>query len=205
MERPRPSLHAVALELTRYCNQKCDYCYNAFRGESACSSQGHDRWPERLERLLEAFAIDHVTLTGGEPFAYRGFSGCSSSCRRRGCRADDLQRRADRRRARGAARAVRAALRAGHAQRSRARAARGARRARGTSTRRSPAVAALRRHGVRVVGCIVVTRKNADRVGEILALWREPRRAPDRAQPLQPGRLRGGRRSPSCCPAASSS
>jgi radical SAM protein with 4Fe4S-binding SPASM domain len=33
-------------------------------------------------------------------------------------------------------------------------------------------VAALRRHGVRVAGCVVVTRKNAARVGEALELWR---------------------------------
>ena len=169
---PRPSLHAVALELTRYCNQTCDYCYNAFRGESHAQSQSPDRWPERLERLLEAFAIGQVTLTGGEPFAYRGIFRLLEMLRAAsvpmrmisngGLMTDALAERL----APFAPQFVQVTLngpdRALHEEHV----------GEGHFDKTIAGIEALRRHGVNVVGCVVVTRKNADRVGEILALWR---------------------------------
>jgi radical SAM protein with 4Fe4S-binding SPASM domain len=167
----KPSLYAVALELTRYCNQTCDYCYNAFRGEPQQRSQGLDRWPERLSRLLETFSIGQVTLTGGEPFAYRGLFQLLELLRAAsvpmrfisngGLIHDDLAARL----APFAPQFVQVTLngpdRALHEEHV----------GEGHFDKTLAGIAALLRHGVRVVGCVVVTRKNATRVGEILELW----------------------------------
>lgn len=167
----RPKLYAVALELTRYCNQTCDYCYNAFRGEPQQKSQGSDRWPERLARLLETFAIGQVTLTGGEPFAYRGIFQLLEQLRAArvpmrmisngGLITDALAARL----APFTPQFVQVTLngpdRALHEEHV----------GEGHFDKTLGGVEALLRYGVRVAGCVVVTRKNATRVGETLALW----------------------------------
>src|SRR5262245_21929051 len=69
--RMKPELFSVAIELTAHCNQKCDYCYNGWRDDDGASI-GNATTKEllaRVQKLRNAFAIDHVTLTGGEPFA----------------------------------------------------------------------------------------------------------------------------------------
>ena len=30
----RPKVYAIAIEVTAHCQQKCDYCYNAWRGDN---------------------------------------------------------------------------------------------------------------------------------------------------------------------------
>jgi radical SAM protein with 4Fe4S-binding SPASM domain len=68
---PRPRVHSVAFELTAFCNQTCDYCYNAWREDGGASIGT----PElrtllaRIDRVLDAVDVDHVTVTGGEPLA----------------------------------------------------------------------------------------------------------------------------------------
>jgi radical SAM protein with 4Fe4S-binding SPASM domain len=166
----KPSLHAVALELTRYCNQTCGYCYNAFRGEKHAKSQLPDRWPARLRRLLDAFDIGQVTLTGGEPFAYRGIFKLLETLRAAGVPMRMISNgglMTDAIAARLAPFApqfvqLNGPDRALHEEHV----------GEGHFDKTIDGITALHRHGVNMVGCIVVTRKNATRVGETLALWR---------------------------------
>ncbi|MEZ4438950.1 MAG: radical SAM protein [Polyangiaceae bacterium] len=72
-DRPsdKPKLHSVAIELTPHCNQKCSYCYNPWREDNG-GELGQAKLADltaRVTRLLDAFDVDHVTLTGGEPFS----------------------------------------------------------------------------------------------------------------------------------------
>src|SRR5690606_8721983 len=67
--RTRPKIYSIAIETTAYCNQKCDYCYNEWRAEGALGGGGRDKLLARAKKLVDQFEIDHVTLTGGEPFA----------------------------------------------------------------------------------------------------------------------------------------
>lgn len=66
----RPKRYALAVELTSACNQRCSYCYNDFRDDpkkvKAISAQD---LAARVDRALTEVDFDHVTLTGGEPFA----------------------------------------------------------------------------------------------------------------------------------------
>jgi len=171
MGEAKVRLHAVALELTRYCNQKCDYCYNAFRADPQQPSHGHDRWPQRLERLLSAFELEHVTLTGGEPFAYRGLFGLLEQLRAAAVPVQFISNG-------GLIDDALAAKLAPYAPRSIQITLNGPDAAlheehvgKGHFELTLAGIRALRRRGIYVVGCIVVTRKNAERVGEILALW----------------------------------
>ncbi len=66
----RPKRYALAVELTGYCNQKCGYCYNDWRGDKGESSALPGPELVRiLDSALRDVEFDHVTLTGGEPFA----------------------------------------------------------------------------------------------------------------------------------------
>lgn len=68
MQRPRR--YALAIELTAFCNQKCGYCYNDFREDPAeVGSLPRDELLALVDRALTEVDFDHVTLTGGEPFA----------------------------------------------------------------------------------------------------------------------------------------
>lgn len=67
-----PAIVTVALELTTRCNQRCHYCYNAWRADH---DQPHrELTPDRLEavldRLLAEAPLERITLTGGEPFLH---------------------------------------------------------------------------------------------------------------------------------------
>src|SRR5512143_2815163 len=69
---PRPRLHGVAIEIAASCNQKCAYCYNPWRagGGRAIDRRERDKLLPRVQKLLDAFELEQVTLTGGEPFAH---------------------------------------------------------------------------------------------------------------------------------------
>lgn len=68
MQRPRK--YALAIELTAFCNQKCGYCYNDFREDPASvGSLARAELLSLVDRALTEVDFDHVTLTGGEPFA----------------------------------------------------------------------------------------------------------------------------------------
>ena len=171
MTTGKPKLYAVALELTRYCNQKCDYCYNAFRDEPGPATHGHDHWPERLERLIEAFDIDHFTFTGGEPFAYRGVFQLLSMARDAGVRVQFISNGGLIEDALAAKLATFEPLSVQVTLNGPSAALHEAHVGPNHFAPTLAGIAALLKHGVPVVGCIGVTRKNAARVGEILALW----------------------------------
>jgi MoaA/NifB/PqqE/SkfB family radical SAM enzyme len=67
----KPHVHSVAIELTAFCNQHCDYCYNAWREDRGASigSPELSKLLARIDRVLGAAAVEHVTITGGEPLA----------------------------------------------------------------------------------------------------------------------------------------
>ncbi len=62
-------MKSVALEVTAHCNQKCAYCYNAWRDDGGKGLA--DATTAELRRVLDLVLADpeleHVTLTGGEP------------------------------------------------------------------------------------------------------------------------------------------
>src|SRR5437763_1921305 len=63
--------YSIAIEMTAHCNQKCTYCYNAWREDDgkALGAPEKDVLLARVTRLVDALSPDHVTVTGGEPFA----------------------------------------------------------------------------------------------------------------------------------------
>ena len=171
----RVKLRALAIELTAACNQKCDYCYNAWRedGGANVATGAPSKLFARVERVLDAFQVEEVTLTGGEPFARPDLFEILGLVRARGAHVKiisngglvtaDLAREL----APHSVAFVQITLNgpdaalheelvggAGHFE---------------------PTLAGirhLRAAGVPVVGCVVVTRKNASRLSETLALFR---------------------------------
>lgn len=167
--------YSLAVELTAHCNQKCTYCYNAWRDDNGADLAGERgaRLLARVARVLDAIAFDHVTLTGGEPFSSAdvwalldllaardlpvqlisngGLIDGPVAERLAGYRPRFVQLTLD-----GPDAALHEAhVGKGHYERT----LRGAR--------------ALVEAGVTLVGCVVITRANAARVGEILERWRE--------------------------------
>lgn len=68
---PRPKRHSLAVELTPYCNQKCGYCYNDWRDDlDRARTLPADELLRLVERAMDEVELDHVTVTGGEPFAW---------------------------------------------------------------------------------------------------------------------------------------
>ncbi len=68
----RPKVHSFAIELTAQCNQRCRYCYNDPERRATGETANPDRLLARVRRLLTTFEVDHLTLTGGEPFLWEG-------------------------------------------------------------------------------------------------------------------------------------
>jgi radical SAM protein with 4Fe4S-binding SPASM domain len=171
----RPHLSSLAVELTAHCNLRCGHCYNDFRaddGASLASADG-DRVLARVRKLLDAVEIARVTVTGGEPFSTKllwpllellGARGVPAQIISNGTLIDD--RVAERL----------APLGLGFVQISLDGADRQAHEAhagQGSFDLTLQGIRTLQAHGVRVVGCTVVTRPNAASVGAILALWHE--------------------------------
>src|SRR5207248_4211025 len=52
-------------------NQRCDYCYNAWREDGGASVGTPELGAllARIDRVLDAVDVEHVTITGGEPLA----------------------------------------------------------------------------------------------------------------------------------------
>lgn len=64
------SLRSIALELTPRCNQRCLYCYNAWRGQAAAPPATELTTAQvcgLVDKALADAPLQHVTLTGGEP------------------------------------------------------------------------------------------------------------------------------------------
>jgi len=63
------SFRSVAIELTARCNQRCSYCYNAWRNDPDVMGElDLDALRLLLTDLARLGDLRHVTLTGGEPF-----------------------------------------------------------------------------------------------------------------------------------------
>jgi len=171
----RAKLFSVAVELTAHCNQKCSYCYNAWREDGGVDMGAPDKGDllGRLARLFDTLEIDHVTLTGGEPFSRADAFDVLDFLRDRkvgvqiisngGLITDKLAARLapyDVRYVQLTLDGPNAELHEEHTggKRDFERTLAGAR--------------ALAAHGVPVYGCVVMTRKNAHHVGAILELWR---------------------------------
>ena len=172
MERPRR--YALAIELTPYCNQKCGYCYNDWRDDtSATSSLPPAELLRTVERAVTEVEFDHVTLTGGEPFARVDLFDVLALLQRHKLRALIISNGGlitaehAKRLAPFDPLFVQVTLNGPDADLHEEHVGRGhdhfAKTLRG--------IKHLRDHGVTVGGCIVVTRKNAARVAETLDLF----------------------------------
>lgn len=170
----RPHRHSLAIELTSRCNQRCGYCYNEWREDNGrgVGALATEELLALVDRALTEVAFDEVTLTGGEPLARADLFRVLDLCRRHGVTIQmisngGLVTEAIAERLAGypisfiqiTLNGTDAALHDAHVG--------GEHHA---ATLRG--IEALVRRGVRVVGCVVVTRKNADQVGAILDQFR---------------------------------
>ena len=172
-DRPRPRVHSVAIELTAFCNQHCDYCYNAWRQDGGASIGT----PElatllaRVDRILDAVDVEHVTITGGEPLASHDLFGVLDHLRARHVHAqmisnaslvtDALAARLARYRLRSILVTLNGPDAALHDTQVGG--------AHFDATVRG--ITRLRAHRVAVEGSIVLTHRNVSRVGETVALF----------------------------------
>ncbi len=171
---PRPRVHSIALELTGFCNQTCSYCYNAFRddGGAAVGSADAVTLLARLDRILDAVDLEHVTLTGGEPLASHDLFAVLDGLRRRGVRAQMISNAAlvtdaiATRLARYRLMSVLVTLNGPRAEMHDP-VVEGA----GHFERTVSGIRALVAHRVPVQGSIVITRGNATVVGDTIALF----------------------------------
>jgi pyrroloquinoline quinone biosynthesis protein E len=167
------SVYSLAIELTGACNQKCDYCYNSWRDDGGRSLNTGDSAVllARVSKLLSAWQLDHVTLTGGEPISHPGLFPLLDLLKANGVRAqmisngglinDKLAEQLAQYNLRFVQVTLNGDTRELHEDHV----------GEGHFERTLRGIRALVAAGVPVAGCIVVTRKNAHAVGEILALW----------------------------------
>jgi radical SAM protein with 4Fe4S-binding SPASM domain len=169
-------VYAIAIELTAHCNQKCTYCYNAWREDDgkAAGAPEKDVLLARIARLCDVLRPDHVTLTGGEPFARNDVFDILDLLREKKVRMQIISNgglitdRIAERLVTYEPGYVQCTLDGPTAELHEEHTGRG----KDHFARTIAGVRALQAHGVRAVGCIVMTRKNAHLVGEILSLWR---------------------------------
>jgi radical SAM protein with 4Fe4S-binding SPASM domain len=163
----------VAIELTAFCNQHCDYCYNAWRDDGGASIGT----PElatllaRIDRILDAVDVEHVTITGGEPLASHDLFGVLDHLRARHVHAQMISNGAlvtdaiAARLARHRLRSVLVTLNGPDAALHDAQV--GGKHFEATLR----GIRRLLAHRIVVEGSIVITRRNASRVGETVALF----------------------------------
>lgn len=169
----RPKVFSVAIETTAYCNQKCDYCYNEWRedGGQSVDTGGHDKLLRRAEKLVAGFDIDHVTVTGGEPFAHPDIFALLDVFQNAGVGIQIISNGGVITEALAArlapydVRYVQITLNGPDRELHEAHVGKG------HFDKTLNGIRALKAHGVPVVGCVVVTKKNGPRLGEILELW----------------------------------
>jgi radical SAM protein with 4Fe4S-binding SPASM domain len=171
----RPKRFALAIELTSYCNQHCGYCYNGWRedGGSSVGALPSETLLGLVDKALREVEFDHVTLTGGEPFARHDVFDVLEVCRRHGTRVqiisnggvitDAIAARLAPYRPLFVQVTLNGPTRELHEEHVGA----------GHYDKTLRGIDALQAHKVRVAGCIVITRKNAHVVGEVLAQFRE--------------------------------
>ena len=169
----RPRVHSLAIELTAFCNQHCDYCYNAWRADGGASIGTPERSVElaRIDRVLDAVDLEHVTLTGGEPLASHHLFPVLDHLRARHVRAQLISNgtlvtpEIAARLARHRLLSVLVTLNGPDAALHDAQVGG----AHFDATVRG--IALLRAHRVPVEGCIVISKRNAHRVAETLRLF----------------------------------
>ncbi len=169
----RPRRYALAIELTAFCNQKCGYCYNDWRADpSEIGSLPREELLGLVDRALTEVDFDHLTLTGGEPFARPEIFEVLEVAQRHGKRALIISNGGIVTEAHAERLAPLrplfvqitlngpdAALHEEHV-------------GKGHFEPTLRGIRTLADKGVTVAGSIVVTRKNARKVGEILSLFR---------------------------------
>lgn len=168
-----PRVHSLAIELTAFCNQHCDYCYNAWRedGGASVGTPHLDDLLARIDRVLDAVSLEHVTITGGEPLASRDLFPVLDHLRARHVRAQMISngglvtQELAARLARHRLLSVLVTLNGPDAALHDAQVGG----AHFDATLRG--ISLLRAARIRVEGSIVLTRRNADRVAETLRLF----------------------------------
>ena len=171
--RPRPRVHSLAIELTAFCNQRCDYCYNAWRADGGASlgTASLSFLLARIDRVLDAVDLEHVTLTGGEPLASHQLFPVLAHLRARHVRAQLISNgtlvtpEIAARLARHRLLSVLVTLNGPDAALHDAQVGG----AHFDATVRG--IATLRAHRIPVEGCVVISKRNADRVAETLRLF----------------------------------
>jgi radical SAM protein with 4Fe4S-binding SPASM domain len=170
----RPAVSSVAIELTPHCNQKCDYCYNAWREDNGAAMGGSSpaRVLSRIDRLCEAFDIDHFTVTGGEPFSRHDVFDVLARIRAHGAGTQIISNGGL---VTDAIAARLAPLRPSYVQitlNGPDAALHEEHVGPGHFDKTLAGIRTLARHGVNVVGCVVITKKNAAFTRETLSLFR---------------------------------
>jgi len=174
VESSRPKIHSVAVELTAHCNQQCAYCYNAWRADKPRPDAPEDgtRQVARVQKLLEALDVGHLTLTGGEPLSRPQVWELLDLAADRGIGAQIISNGSlvtpavAKRLAGHDLRCVQVTLNGPTAS---LHGAHAGGEAFFEATLRG--IRTLTDHGVAVVGCTVVTSQNAPAIGDILGLW----------------------------------
>ena len=169
----KPKVHSVAVETTPVCNQRCDYCYNEWREDNGAemAATDRDKLLGRVERLLDSWEIDHITVTGGEPFARSDIFSLFELIASRnvgiqiisngGLIDDEVASKLSKVGVRYVQITLNGPDEDSHAAHVGA----------GHFERTLNGIRALQSHGVPVVGCVVVTKKNHDQLGAILELF----------------------------------
>ena len=171
---PRPKLHSIAIELTAHCNQKCNYCYNGWRADNGASMAEATtaQLLGRTQKFLDEFEIDHVTLTGGEPFSRNDVWQLLDLLRSANVGIQIISNggliteRIAERLANYDVHYVQLTLNGPNAAVHEAHVGPGQH-----FEKTLRGIRMLHQHGVPIVGCVVVSQQNAPMLGEILRLW----------------------------------
>lgn len=170
----RPRVNSVAIELTTRCNLRCAHCYNASHGTVAdAGATTPEKVLARIERLCDAVTLDHATLTGGEPLLFPRLFDVLDVLRKHGVRCQIISNGTHvdgamaARLAEAGVRGLQLSLHGPTAEEHEDYTA-----VPGSFQQTLDGVRALESEGTGVTGCVVVTRRNAARVGETLALWK---------------------------------
>jgi radical SAM protein with 4Fe4S-binding SPASM domain len=168
----RPKRYSLAVELTPHCNQKCGYCYNDWRDEpGAVPAMPGPELYAMVERAVTEVEFDHVTLTGGEPFARAEIFDLLAMLERHGLRALIISNGGLITDAHAARLAPFRPLFVQVTLNGPERELHDAHVGKGHFDPTIRGIQALVREGVNAAGCIVVTRKNAGLVDRILDLF----------------------------------
>ncbi len=79
----KTKLSYIIFEVTSVCNLRCRYCYNPWKrpGEQDQHDNSYKQAKKTLKRIFKLADINHVTMTGGEPFMAERFLELVLFCR----------------------------------------------------------------------------------------------------------------------------